>query len=86
MVEDVKQSIYRFRNANPSLFMHKYNNYALNQGGIKIDLKKNFRSRHEVINNINNIFSLIMDDEIGQANYQLTTSWNTEIKLMIIIQ
>ena len=71
MVGDVKQSIYRFRNANPSLFMHKYNNYALNQGGIKIDLKKNFRSRHEVINNINNIFSLIMDDEIGQANYQV---------------
>ena len=71
MVGDIKQSIYRFRNANPSIFKDKYDNYSLNNGGIKIDLLNNFRSRCEVINSINEIFSHIMDDDIGKANYKL---------------
>ena len=69
MVGDIKQSIYRFRNANPYLFKSKYDNYSKNDGGFKIDLTKNFRSRLEVIDNINLTFSLIMTDEIGGANY-----------------
>jgi len=69
MVGDIKQSIYRFRNANPYLFKSKYDNYSINQGGFKIDLTKNFRSRMEVIDNINLSFSLLMTDEIGGANY-----------------
>ena len=70
MVGDIKQSIYRFRNANPYIFKDKYDNYSKdNSKGIKIDLIKNFRSREEVLNNINLIFSRIMDDEIGGANY-----------------
>ena len=69
MVGDIKQSIYRFRNANPYIFRDKYNKYSNKQGGIKIDLIKNFRSREETLNNINEIFNLIMDDEIGNANY-----------------
>ena len=69
MVGDVKQSIYRFRNANPNIFRYKYNNYAKNNGGMKIDLLKNFRSREEVLQNINLIFDLIMDEEIGGADY-----------------
>ena len=69
MVGDVKQSIYRFRNANPYIFKNKYNNYSKNNGGYKIDLVKNFRSRSEVLNNINLIFDLIMDEELGGANY-----------------
>ena len=69
MVGDIKQSIYRFRNANPYLFKDKYDNYKQNMGGIKIDLLKNFRSRKEVIHNINQIFILIMDNFIGGANY-----------------
>lgn len=69
MVGDIKQSIYRFRNANPYIFQKKYDNYANNYGGIKIDLIKNFRSRKETLFNINEIFNLIMDNEIGNANY-----------------
>ncbi|MBQ7105713.1 MAG: UvrD-helicase domain-containing protein [Bacilli bacterium] len=70
MVGDIKQSIYRFRNANPYIFKDKYDRYSLNDGGYKIDLLKNFRSRDKVLNNINLIFDSIMDDEIGGAQYQ----------------
>lgn len=70
MVGDIKQSIYRFRNANPNLFKTKYDSYSSNNGGIKIDLNKNFRSREEVLNNINLIFNQIMNDTIGGANYK----------------
>lgn len=69
MVGDVKQSIYRFRNANPQIFIQKYNDYSKSIGGEKIDLNKNFRSRSEVIDNINTIFSKIMDEFIGGAAY-----------------
>ena len=69
MVGDIKQSIYRFRNANPYIFKNKYDNYSNSNGGYKIDLNKNFRSRFEVLDNINTIFNLIMDDNIGGANY-----------------
>ena len=70
MVGDIKQSIYRFRNANPFIFKEKYDNYAKELGGRKIDLNKNFRSRGEVLANINQIFDDIMDDNFGGANYQ----------------
>ena len=72
MVGDVKQSIYRFRNANPYIFKDKYDNYSNNNGGIKIDLVKNFRSRDVVLKNINEIFDLVMDDLIGGAEYQVS--------------
>ena len=69
MVGDIKQSIYRFRNANPYIFKNKYDNYSNNNGGIKIDLVKNFRSRDIVLKNINEIFDLVMDNVIGGAEY-----------------
>ncbi len=70
MVGDIKQSIYRFRNANPNLFKDKYNLYQEGKGGVKIDLVKNFRSREETLANINYIFNNIMDLEIGGADYR----------------
>ena len=70
MVGDIKQSIYRFRNANPIIFKNKYDSYAMGENGVKIDLNKNFRSRKEVLDDINTIFDYIMDDEIGNANYR----------------
>ena len=70
MVGDIKQSIYRFRNANPYIFKNKYDTYRDTDAGIKIDLVKNFRSRKEVLDNINLLFDLFMDDEIGGANYK----------------
>ena len=72
MVGDIKQSIYRFRNANPNIFKNKYDNYSKEIGGIKIDLNKNFRSRKEVLDDINLIFNLIMNDDIGGADYLKT--------------
>ena len=69
MVGDIKQSIYRFRNANPLIFKEKYDNYKANNGGRVIDLAKNFRSRKEVIEDINTLFSHIMDNTIGGADY-----------------
>lgn len=71
MVGDIKQSIYRFRNANPYIFKEKYDSYNQDPTkGRKIDLNKNFRSRFEVLDNINLLFSYIMDDEIGGADYK----------------
>ncbi len=69
MVGDIKQSIYRFRNANPSIFKDKYDNYKKEIGGRVIDLAKNFRSRKEVLDDINLFFSHIMDDYLGEADY-----------------
>ena len=76
MVGDIKQSIYRFRHANPYIFRDKYDNYSVNNGGIKIDLLKNFRSRPEVLDNINLIFNLIMDNEVGDAEYKESHQMN----------
>ncbi len=70
VVGDIKQSIYKFRNANPYIFKNKYDKYSKNIDGYKIDLNKNFRSREEVINNINLIFERIMDDSLGGASYK----------------
>ncbi|MFV0275183.1 MAG: UvrD-helicase domain-containing protein [Bacilli bacterium] len=70
IVGDVKQSIYGFRNANPNIFIQKYDDFSSHQTYKKIDMNKNFRSRKEVINNINKIFSLIMDKAIGGVNYK----------------
>lgn len=69
MVGDIKQSIYRFRNANPNLFKEKYLRFLQNDGGIVIDLSKNFRSRKEVITGVNLIFSKIMTEDLGSINY-----------------
>ena len=76
MVGDIKQSIYRFRHANPYIFRNKYDNYSKRNGGIKIDLLKNFRSRSEVLDNINLIFNLIMDNEVGDADYKESHQMN----------
>ena len=70
MVGDIKQSIYRFRNANPYIFKNKYDLYRDTDAGMKIDLLQNFRSRKEVLEDINVLFDLFMDDEIGGADYK----------------
>lgn len=70
MVGDIKQSIYRFRNARCDIFIDKYNRYKNLGEGIAIDLNTNFRSRKEVLNDINLIFSTLMIDGKGGANYE----------------
>lgn len=71
MVGDVKQSIYRFRQAKPELFLSKYESYPKEAGHDSrvIKLYKNFRSRPEVINGVNFIFKQIMSDRVGELDY-----------------
>ncbi len=75
MVGDVKQSIYKFRQARPELFLEKYSTYALKSvqnvesKGIKIQLFKNFRSRRNVLEVTNQIFENIMSEKLGNVEY-----------------
>ena len=82
MVGDIKQSIYRFREARPELFIEKYKKYKQisddepssktdekNVTGIKIKLFKNFRSREEVLNFTNWVFEEIMSEKLGDVEY-----------------
>lgn len=74
MVGDVKQSIYRFRQAKPELFLEKYNTYKemddenSDHSG-KILLYRNFRSRKEVLSGVNYIFKKIMSTNVGEMEY-----------------
>ncbi len=74
MVGDVKQSIYRFRLADPGIFLEKYNSYvpapdAQPQQGRKILLSDNFRSGIEVISGVNDVFSTCMSQRVGGLTY-----------------
>ncbi|WP_102271873.1 helicase-exonuclease AddAB subunit AddA [Cytobacillus massiliigabonensis] len=71
MVGDVKQSIYRFRLAEPNLFLGKYTRFTSTgeETGLRIDLAKNFRSRKEVLYGTNYIFKQIMGTAVGEIDY-----------------
>ena len=70
MVGDIKQSIYRFRQADPRIFNEKFQRYAQNpQEGKLILLKENFRSSSEVLSATNDVFGRLMDQEVGEINY-----------------
>ena len=80
MVGDVKQSIYKFRQARPDLFLEKYNTYKLKEEnkseGLKIQLFKNFRSRQSILNITNLVFENIMSNELGDIDYNETEYLN----------
>ncbi|MDF2657373.1 MAG: helicase [Paenibacillus sp.] len=74
MVGDVKQSIYRFRLAEPGLFMDKYKSFEPSgndhpSGGRKIDLARNFRSRQQIVDGVNFVFKQIMTERVGELEY-----------------
>lgn len=69
MVGDVKQSIYKFRLARPELFLEKYDTYQETGDLCRIDLAKNFRSRIQVVDAVNGVFSRIMSRQIGGIAY-----------------
>ena len=73
MVGDVKQSIYKFRQANPELFLEKYKTYSKQpqnpNENLKIQLFKNFRSRKQVLDFTNLIFENIMSEQLGEIDY-----------------
>ncbi len=68
MVGDVKQSIYRFRQAEPANFLSKYKSYD-GTHGTRIDLNANFRSRSAILSAANGLFSRIMLGEVGEIDY-----------------
>lgn len=74
MVGDVKQSIYRFRLAEPMLFLGKYSRFTTDavDTGLKIDLNANFRSRKEILDGTNYIFSQIMGERVGEITYDVS--------------
>ena len=76
MVGDVKQSIYRFRLANPGIFIEKYHSYSTDksQQDIRIDLFQNFRSRKEVLDGINFVFRQVMSEAVGEIVYDEAAS------------
>lgn len=70
MVGDVKQSIYRFRQACPWLFTEKYDRYTREESPNQvINLRKNFRSRQQVLNASNEVFDKLMQRKVGDIDY-----------------
>ena len=70
MVGDVKQSIYRFRQARPELFMEKQESYTMEESNSqRVNLSKNFRSRKEVLDTVNFLFERMMIKELGNVAY-----------------
>lgn len=71
MVGDMKQSIYRFRSSDPTIFKAKSDSYCMekNSPDRKIVLSNNFRSRNEVLESINDIFEAIMTENAGELDY-----------------
>ena len=70
LVGDLKQSIYRFRGGDPTIFKKKSRRYARkNLDGERIILSQNFRSRMQTINGINSVFKNVMSDEVGDVDY-----------------
>ena len=70
MVGDIKQSIYRFRQADPQIFNEKFHTFNQdNKEGQLILLKENFRSSSEVLNATNDVFKHLMDEEVGEISY-----------------
>lgn len=70
MVGDLKQSIYRFRQADPSIFIEKYNQYDENSDThLVVDLHQNFRSRRQVLDATNFVFEQLMTSKLGGVDY-----------------
>jgi ATP-dependent helicase/nuclease subunit A len=69
LVGDVKQSIYRFRLADPTIFRRYEKEWRHNDGGRRIPLADNFRSREGVLNFINSLFGEIMRPSVGGVAY-----------------
>lgn len=70
MVGDLKQSIYRFRGGDPYIFKHKSNTYGTDKSNDnKIVLSQNFRSRYEILDSVNDIFTTLMSADAGDVEY-----------------
>jgi ATP-dependent helicase/nuclease subunit A len=68
-VGDVKQSIYRFRLAEPEMFLTRAQALDKSDAGWRIDLQKNFRSRRRILSAVNAVFEVLMRDDCGGIQY-----------------
>ena len=71
MVGDVKQSIYRFRQADPTIFQKKYRSFSSDENAEdrRIDLNRNFRSDAAILASINYIFRQLMSEKLLELDY-----------------
>jgi ATP-dependent helicase/nuclease subunit A len=98
-VGDVKQSIYRFRLADPTIFLGKYARFGEEENGPRrITLSANFRSRPQVLGAVNDLFRAILSKNVGELEYsedqQLrpgkefpegkNPEWNTELDVLLV--
>ncbi len=74
MVGDIKQSIYRFRLAEPSLFLRRFAAYGRGEGGRRVDLNRNFRSQSAVLAGVNFVFARLMRGGNLEINYDEAAS------------
>jgi len=73
MVGDIKQSIYGFRQSDPTIFVGKYHDFKANgENGAVVELNKNYRSRKEILDFVNKVFNLTMSEEFGSVDYKNT--------------
>jgi ATP-dependent helicase/nuclease subunit A len=97
MVGDVKQSIYKFRLAEPEIFIGKYNDVFTDAEGAtdrRIDLNRNFRSKGSILDNVNAIFGRLMERKLSGIAYDekaalyrgLTydKSWDNPVALCLV--
>lgn len=92
MVGDVKQSIYRFRQAEPRLFLEKYGEFGQGRGGMLLPLTMNFRSRPAILNFVNHVFkramfggeSEILYDELAQLNHGNQNLGGGEVQMHLL--
>lgn len=84
MVGDVKQSIYRFRLAEPNLFLSKYNRFKPTgaDSGLRIDLARNFRSRKEVLDGTNFLFKQFMGVKVGEIDYDEAAELKKALRIL----
>jgi len=73
-VGDIKQSIYRFRQADPTLFLAKQRMFAQHPKGVVIEMNENFRSNKPLIEHVNRLFGVLMKKELGGVDYDATQS------------
>ncbi len=86
LVGDVKQSIYRFRLADPSLFLDKQCSYGCEDGDRdrRIDLKTNFRSHDAIIKGVNYVFRHIMSPDLGEIAYDARAELNPGVESGVV--
>ena len=81
MVGDIKQSIYKFRGADCTIFQKRFDKYINNDGGTLINLNASYRSREEICDVVNDCFSSLMKKEFNPIDYQQGHKFKYALKI-----